>query len=245
MAALECGRLASPSPADLGLGGEALGALIAGASIDASPGEASPTRRELLRLRSALVAWSVRLERQGIPPPAAGRRRRLLASIALAALAVGGICGAFYRPPVWRVVYYRTPRLTEPVASEMTASLDYNWGNAAPHRGVPEDNFSARLETCMVLDRPHAFEFVLGSDDGGRLYVDDNLVVDQWMNQPYTEHSGTLNLGAGKHALRVEYFDSTGGAELTLHVRIDGKGTPRSIPRSLLRAPGHGAGPCD
>ena len=245
IAALECGGPTSPSPGDLGLGGEALRALITTASIDAVPGEDWPAHRELLRLRSALRDWSLALERQRTPPLAAGRRRRLLASLALAVLFVGGLCGVFYRRPVWRVVYYRTANLTDPVASDMAANLGYNWGNAAPHRGVPDDNFSARWESCMVLDRPHAFEFVLGSDDGGRLYVDDAVVVDQWMNQVYTERSATLNLAAGKHALRVEHFDSGGAAELTLRVRIDGQGKPRSIPRSLLRAPGHGAGPCD
>src|ERR1019366_3170635 len=174
-----------------------------------------------------------------------GHRRRVLPWVALAVVVAIGGAAVVHRRPVWRVVYFRTTLLAEPVASDLSANLGDNWGYGSPHRDVPSDGFSARWETCMVLDRPHAFEFVLGSDDGARLFVDDQMLVGQWKNQEYTEQSASVELGAGKHGMRVEHFDSGGPAELTLRARIDGKGPPRPLPRSFLRAPGHGAGPGD
>jgi len=42
---------------------------------------------------------------------------------------------------------------------------------------------------------------------------------------------------AGAHHLRVEYFDNTGEAAVSLRASLDGA-TPAAIPGSLLRYPG-------
>jgi hypothetical protein len=49
-----------------------------------------------------------------------------------------------------------------------------------------------------------------------RLWVDDNLVIDGWKDQPYTEYSAEIDLGAGSHSLRVEYYENDGSAIATL-----------------------------
>jgi|CZKU01.1.fsa_nt_gi hypothetical protein len=245
--ALERGDLPFLADGDLVPGDRAVGALVAAASVPAPPRADWPNRRELVGYRRALVAWTARLEREAATQSRSrsGHRRRVLPWVALAVVVAIGGAAVVHRRPVWRVVYFRTTLLAEPVASDLSANLGDNWGYGSPHRDVPSDGFSARWETCMVLDRPHAFEFVLGSDDGARLFVDDQMLVGQWKNQEYTEQSASVELGAGKHGMRVEHFDSGGPAELTLRARIDGKGPPRPLPRSFLRAPGHGAGPCD
>jgi PA14 domain len=241
---LERRDASSPDMGDLGIASRSVGPLLAGAAVAAPPRAEWPARPELLRHRRALNVWCARLHREAAARAPAWPSRRLAMTMALVIVLAGAALGFLHRRPVWRVVYFRTTSLTDPAASDLTANIGFNWGNASPHRDVPED-FSARWETCMVLDRHHSFEFVLGSDDGARLFVDDQVVIDQWKDQEYTEHSASIGLGAGKHAVRVEHFDSQGAAELTLRARIDGKGEPRSIPRSLLRAPGRGAGPCD
>jgi alpha-L-fucosidase len=64
--------------------------------------------------------------------------------------------------------------------------------------------------------------FALESDDGSRLYVDGRLVVDNdGLHGPATER-GTLGLAAGRHALRAEWFNKTGGASLGLRVGLRG-----------------------
>jgi hypothetical protein len=201
-----------------------------------------PARRAVLRYRRALVRWWAHLEKQVRSRGGPDRRRRAATAVVLLALPLAALL--LHRPPVWRVVYFRTTRLVDPVASDLTASLGGNWGVGSPHRDVPSDGFSARWETCLVLDRPHAFEFVLGSDDGSRLVIDDQTVVDQWNDQSYTEKTGSVTLGAGSHRVRVEHFDSGGNADLSLSARIDGKGAARPLPRSLLRAPGQRDAPC-
>jgi hypothetical protein len=65
------------------------------------------------------------------------------------------------------------------------------------------------------------------SDDGSRLYVGDDLLVDNDGEHAMTERAGTIGLMAGQHAVRVEFFEHLGGAGLV--VRYEGPGLARQI----------------
>ncbi len=73
-----------------------------------------------------------------------------------------------------------------------------------------------------------AYAFNLTSDDGSRLYIGDQLVVDNdGLHGPKTV-SGVAPLAAGWHPIRVEWFNKTGGAVLDLTMGALGE-TPRPI----------------
>jgi hypothetical protein len=50
------------------------------------------------------------------------------------------------------------------------------------------------------------------SDDGSRVWIDGNLVVDNDGLHPMVNRSGTVALAAGKHAIRIHFFENGGGA---------------------------------
>ncbi len=52
------------------------------------------------------------------------------------------------------------------------------------------------------------------TDDGVRVYVDDQLVIDAWRVQPATNYFGDMVLGPGNHTIRVEYFEASGVASI-------------------------------
>lgn len=56
------------------------------------------------------------------------------------------------------------------------------------------------------IDKPGLYTFMLTSDDGSRLYVDDELVVDNDGVHPSVDVSGDVTLSAGIHGIRVSYF---------------------------------------
>lgn len=64
------------------------------------------------------------------------------------------------------------------------------------------------------IDIPASGFWTLGteSDDGSRLYIGDQLVVDNDGLHGMQSRSGTIGLGAGRHAIRVEFFERAGGA---------------------------------
>lgn len=78
---------------------------------------------------------------------------------------------------------------------------------------------TAVAEASVVLERPH--ELLVISDDGIRIWIGDELVLDRW-----SVHESTVDrvpIPAGSHRLRVEYFEHTGFAELRVEVKRPGQ----------------------
>ena len=104
--------------------------------------------------------------------------------------------------------------LSGPVAgSQCLATIDMDFGpfgvGAAPSVGA--DTFSGRFTKTVTLDAG-TYEFSTNSDDGVRVKVDGELVIDKWVNQAPTSWTGTKALTAGSHTIEVEYFENAGAA---------------------------------
>lgn len=92
--------------------------------------------------------------------------------------------------------------------------LNINWGPNSPAPGiVPVDGWSARF-TSVQLFNEGTYEFVVASDDGVRVFIDNNLVLNQFIGRVMTTDRFTLSLTAGTHSIRVEYFDGLDQAAL-------------------------------
>ena len=77
------------------------------------------------------------------------------------------------------------------------------------------------------------YELSLVSNDGARLYIDGKLVVDNDGLHGAEERSGRTHLTAGRHRIRVAYFQAGGG--MALDAYYSGPGLPRQrIPASAL-----------
>src|SRR5579872_6982050 len=53
------------------------------------------------------------------------------------------------------------------------------------------------------VDKPGTYGFLLTSDDGSRLYIDDQLIVDNDGAHPPVDRSGTVEMTGGVHQIRV------------------------------------------
>lgn len=119
-------------------------------------------------------------------------------------------------PESWRVQFFENKELYgSPRKVTREYQVDSVWTRSAP-RGFPEDNFSIRWDTCLVLQSPMQVKFVLGSDDGSRLKVDGETMISQWSTHAFETKEKTLDLPKGVHFLEVEYFEEYGGAQMTL-----------------------------
>lgn len=60
------------------------------------------------------------------------------------------------------------------------------------------------------------YVFALASDDGSDLWIEGVQVIDNDGLHGTLEKRGFMALGKGTHAIRVRWFNKTGGAELSL-----------------------------
>jgi hypothetical protein len=115
--------------------------------------------------------------------------------------------------PHWQGTYYPNPDLTEPAVKTVgQPTLDFNWDEGAPFPEVPADNFSARW-TRLVSFAGRTYAFCARADDGMRLWLDEELILDEWkISDGGVTYCRERPMSAGIHSLRVEYFESTGKA---------------------------------
>ena len=101
----------------------------------------------------------------------------------------------------------------KPVLTRTDKHINFDWGSDSFAPKQPVDHFSVRWTGFFVPKKSGDYKFMSSADDGVRLYIDDQPVINDWQT-----HSETLDTYAkrfeGGHAYRVrfEYFESTGGA---------------------------------
>jgi hypothetical protein len=122
-------------------------------------------------------------------------------------------------PPIeihnWRGEYYANTDLAgAPVVRDDTA-IDFNWGRSAPAPGLPADNFSVRWTRSLPFDAG-LYRFHLLVDDGARLWLDDQLLLDTWQDGSLREVVVERQLAGGDHSLRLEYYERSGDAAVHL-----------------------------
>jgi len=105
-----------------------------------------------------------------------------------------------------------SPRLTR-----VDPRADFRWTLSSPGRGIPFDWFSARWTATLGVPAAGVRRIAIEGNDGYRLWIDDALVIDNWVKRSYGVRDAAVNLAPGtSHALRLEYFESTGNARLKL-----------------------------
>jgi hypothetical protein len=117
----------------------------------------------------------------------------------------------------WQAEYFANRNLTgAPVLARSDAAIDFDWDYGGPDGSVPADNFSVRWTHTLGFT-PGTYRFYASCDDGVRIYVDGNRVVDAWFNQelPNTR-TGDVVLTSGQHTVVVEYYEH--GGEASAHV---------------------------
>lgn len=73
------------------------------------------------------------------------------------------------------------------------------------------DKFALRFTGQIGIPRTGEYTFFAASDDGSRIYIDDQLVVDNDGTHGMAEKQGKVELQAGSHTILVTYFDNGGG----------------------------------
>ena len=90
-----------------------------------------------------------------------------------------------------------------------------------------DDDYGLRFSGYISIETDGLYTFYTNSDDGSKLTIDGTLVVNNDGLHGPVEASGTIGLGTGRHAIQVDYFESTGGA--VLEASYEGPGIAKQI----------------
>jgi len=134
--------------------------------------------------------------------------------------------------------YNNTTFSGPPVLTRTDPVINFNFGTGSPDPAVSVDNFSVRWTGEVQAPATGDFTFATNSDDGVRLRVNGQLVIDNW-----TFHGDTLNasdpvhLTAGeKYPVELEFFEGGTFAIIRLQWSFAGQSL-QPIPTTQLYPP--------
>jgi PKD repeat protein len=135
--------------------------------------------------------------------------------------------------PDWKAEYYGNRKLEgDPVLVRNEDEIDHDWEEDAPGAGVPADNFSARWTQKMEF-KDATYRFRVWVDDGVRLWVGDDLIIDSWKDGNARWIEAEREIDKGKHWVEVEYYEHYGDAGIKVSwERVEDKGNqpPLAVP---------------
>ncbi len=109
-----------------------------------------------------------------------------------------GLTGKYYRR-VWE----------EELLERIDSTVFFDWGIASPVPGIlPEDNFTVRWTGSIEPIVSGLYTFHAQVDNGIRLWINDNLIIDQWEGGTTAEETGSLELTLGsRYPIVIEYLE--------------------------------------
>jgi len=116
-----------------------------------------------------------------------------------------------------RAQYYNNSNFTSLRLTRVDPTINFNWGSGSPASNIASNTFSVRWTGKIVPRYTETYTFFTTSDDGVRVWVNGQLIINNWTNHAPTVNTGTITLTAGqKYDIRVEYYENTGGAVMKL-----------------------------
>ena len=150
------------------------------------------------------------------------------ATIVVTPASLNGLTGQYFNDP-GNGTHFGTLILTRG-----DPTVNFTWAGS-PAAGVGADNFSARWTGRVEAPVTGSYRFSTVSDDGIRLWVNGQLVINNWTDHaPTTNTSALIALTAGvRYTITLEFYEKAGGATAKLQWSYSGQ-TTQVIPQSRL-----------
>ena len=128
----------------------------------------------------------------------------------------------------WRARYWNNRNLSGNAVWERNEdAIDHDWGGGSPNPPlIGDDNFSARWNRVVNFNAG-TYRFSATMDDGMRVWIDDQLLIDAWNDSQVRTITADRALSAGDHNIRVEYYEAGGMAVARFNwIQVSGGGAP-------------------
>lgn len=143
--------------------------------------------------------------------------RRSFILIALVLLALLVFAGpALTQQTNWIASYWNNTDLSGPPAVQQIESQapDIGWGHESPVPGIQSDYWSARWTADQYFD-PGQYRFTLRTDDGARLWVNNQKILD--IDETGIDFTADIDIKtAGTVPIMLEFYEEKGNAGVHL-----------------------------
>ncbi|MHC4703735.1 MAG: PA14 domain-containing protein, partial [Planctomycetota bacterium] len=133
--------------------------------------------------------------------------------------------------------YYSGQNFDKLELTRTDTQIDFPWGGNPPDDKLGGSDFSVRWTGDVSAQFTDTYTFYTITDDGIRVWVNGELIIENWTHHGDTEDRGTIDLVAGRHySIEIEYFQAGGGSIAQLGWESPHT-TKQLIPTDLLWPP--------
>jgi len=140
--------------------------------------------------------------------------------------------------------YYEGQNFEKLVLTRVDPGIDFNWtigptGDhfVSPGPGVPGEWFSARWKGHLYAPVTGMYTFRMTMDDGMRVWVGGQRILNSWQNQAVSSHTAQIALTAGRYyPIRVDYYQAGQDSRAALDWQLPTRTEPEPIPVAYLYA---------
>jgi hypothetical protein len=144
-----------------------------------------------------------------------------------------------------RGMYYRSGDLSGVAAiNRIDPEINFDWADGSPDPSLQADSFSVRWTGELEVEFSETYTFYANTDDGVRLWINNELVIDRWVDRRApTEAKGTIDLvGGQRYPFVMEYYES--GGDAVAQLSWENSSTEKQIiPQVALSLPVRASGP--
>ena len=128
-----------------------------------------------------------------------------------------GLLGQYYTNSSTTYTNSKNFNPTNLFLTRLDPAVDFNWGPTnLPN--LSNGTYTVRWTGQVQPQFSETYVFAVASDDGCRLWVNDQLIIDKWQSQGLTTWTGTNTLQAGvRYDLRLDYLQTGGSAQAHLY----------------------------
>ena len=131
--------------------------------------------------------------------------------------------------------YYTNPNLFGDPVSRIDANVAFDFDTNPPFPGqFPTDDFSVRWTGSLFTPTAGTYTFGLIHDDGVRLWINGQLLIDEWKSTASTQSTASIDLPAATEVhVKLEYFEGSGNALVELQWQPPGGVLSTMLPTEL------------
>jgi hypothetical protein len=126
--------------------------------------------------------------------------------------------------------YFNNKDFTAYAFTRVDSVISFNWDNVNPNPLIQSNTYSVRWTGYITVSSQDLYTFYADVNDGVRIWIDGIILIDSWNNGGRSERIGQITLLTGRHDLKMEYMQDTGGAVAYLSY------SSASIPKKIIPA---------
>jgi len=147
-------------------------------------------------------------------------KQRILVGVSLALVLLSS-CGSgglgFTPGSGLKAQYYDALEFAGTPATQTDPQIDFDWMAGSPTLGIAPETFSVRWSGDILIPYGEEYTFFVTSDDGVRLYVNGQALINEWNEHDATKYSAKITLeGSKRYPIRLEYYENGGVASVKL-----------------------------